>query len=159
MNFNLWPFQKWQTGQPSSFNPVAFYGSTGSVASGKDSFSDKTLCVQEIVSGEFVFSLWSSWRNYSKRSLIIEKQIMFLWSSFLAKRVMLKIEVCFFCYLIRQEVEFNFTYRIIIEGLNSCSFPVKSFSAFFVQNCRKVFANMIFKFNMQRASQTNYENW
>ena len=35
--------------------PVAFYGSTGSVASGKDTYSDKTLCVQEIVSGECVF--------------------------------------------------------------------------------------------------------
>merc|ERR1712019_208526 len=42
----------WQTGQPSANNPVAYYGASGSVASGKDTFSDKTLCVQEIVSGK-----------------------------------------------------------------------------------------------------------
>ena len=52
-------FQKWQTGQPSANNPVAFYGSTGSVASGKDTFSDKTLCVQEIVSGELILTFVS----------------------------------------------------------------------------------------------------
>ena len=52
LKLNLRPFKKWQTGQPQASNPVAYYGASGSVSSGKDSFSDKTLCVQEIISSE-----------------------------------------------------------------------------------------------------------
>ena len=51
--FNFWPFQKW-LGEPQSTHPVAVYGPnpTSSITSGQDTFPDKTLCVQEIVSGK-----------------------------------------------------------------------------------------------------------
>ena len=35
-------------------HPVAYYGPTGSVVSAIDTYYVKTLCVQEIISGEYV---------------------------------------------------------------------------------------------------------
>ena len=47
-------FQKWQTNYPMASHPVAYYGPTGSVVSAIDTYYVKTLCVQEIISGEYV---------------------------------------------------------------------------------------------------------
>ena len=37
-------------------NPVAAFGSNGLIESGKDTYADRTLCVQEIVDGKFIYN-------------------------------------------------------------------------------------------------------
>jgi len=43
------------TSSPKDFHTVAVYRSSGFIVSGPNYFTDKTLCVQEIVSGKKIF--------------------------------------------------------------------------------------------------------
>ena len=45
--------------QPLASNPVAHYGPDGTIISGEDTYSDRTLCVQEIVGKHKHFQLAS----------------------------------------------------------------------------------------------------